>query len=53
MTTAKDIILTAIKFKGLDKVKAIATELAEDSLCSRAYVLNVVRNVKNGKISIS
>lgn len=49
---AQDVILTAINFKGLDQVKKEAKELAENTLCSEAYVKAVVRKVEKGQIII-
>ena len=48
---ARDVILTAINFKGLNQVKKEAKELAEKILCSEAYVKAVVR-VEKGQIII-
>lgn len=48
----KDVILTAIYFKGTDQVKREATELAKKTLCSVAYVKSIVRQVESGKIVI-
>ena len=53
MATAKNVILTAIAFKGIEKVKSEAKELAEKCLCSESYVLNLVRKVKKGQIVIA
>lgn len=50
--SAKDIILTAIYHKGIEQVKKEADELAEKSLCSVAYVKDIIRKVETGKIII-
>lgn len=49
----KDIILTAIKFKGIDQVKKEAKQLAEDSLASLSYVKSIIRKVEKGQIIIA
>lgn len=53
MTSAKDVILTSIKFKGLKHVRSIAGPLSEDLFCSRGYVLSVCRKVETGKIKVA
>jgi hypothetical protein len=50
---AKDVILTAIYFKGTEQVKREAAELAEKSLCSVSYVKNIIRQVESGKILVN
>lgn len=50
---AKDVILTAIKFKGIEQVKKEAKDLAEKTLCSESYVRNIIRLVSKGQIIIS
>lgn len=52
MTTAKKTILTSIAFKGVDSVRENASELAENALCSKAYVLKIVRDVEQNRIII-
>lgn len=47
---AKNVILTAIHFKGIAHCKKIAKELADGSLCSEAYVRAVIRKVEKGII---
>lgn len=53
MTTAKSVILTAIKFKGLEQVKQDAKELSESSCCTEQYVRSIIRNVERSQIIIS
>lgn len=50
--SAKNVILSAIHFKGIEQVKAEAKELAEGSLCSVGYVKSIVRQVEKGIINI-
>lgn len=50
--SAKDVILTAIYFKGCDKIKNEALELANECLCSKKYVLSIVNKVKKGEINV-
>lgn len=50
--TAKNVILTAINFKGVEQVKKEAKELAEKLLCSESHVLNIVRKVEKNMIVI-
>lgn len=50
MTSAKQVILTAIHFKGTEQVKATAAELADSCLCSVQHVLRLVRQAEAGKI---
>ena len=52
MASAKNVILTAISFKGTTKVKNEAKELADNALCSERYVKRIVRKVENGTIQI-
>ena len=49
---AKDVILTAIYFKGVERVRKEAKELAEGCFCSESYVRNIARRVEIGKIII-
>jgi predicted transcriptional regulator YheO len=49
---AKDVILTAIHFKGVEQVKREAKDLAERVLCSESYVKNIIRQVEKGQITI-
>ncbi len=48
----KQIILTAIHFKGIEQVKREAKQLAENSLTSVSYVNSIIRKVETGKIQI-
>jgi predicted transcriptional regulator YheO len=50
MTSAKQVILTAIHNKGTAQVRREANILADGCLCSRAYVLNLIRQVEKGDI---
>lgn len=50
---ARDVILTAIHFKGTEKVRKESKKLAEDALCSQGYVLNIVRQVEKGQLTIA
>ena len=50
--TAKNVILTAINFKGIEQVKREAQELAEGCLCSVSHVRNIIRKVEKGQIII-
>lgn len=52
MTTAKNVILTAINFKGINQVKAEAKQLAENLLCSEGYVMQVIAKVEKSQILI-
>lgn len=52
MTTSKNVILTAINFKGIDQVKKEAKELADNLLCSESYVKNIIRQVEKNQIVI-
>ncbi len=52
MTTAKTVILTAIKYKGIKEVKAEAAQLAEDIICSKSYVRSIIRKIEKGQIII-
>lgn len=53
MISAKQVILTAIYFKGVEYVKQNAAQYADDCLCSKSNVLNVVRAVEKGRIVIA
>ena len=48
----KQIVLTAIHFKGLEQVKKEVKELAEKSLCSESYIKNIIKKVENNQIII-
>lgn len=52
MTTAKNVILTAINFKGIERVKAEAKELAENLFCTVAYVKSIIAKVEKNEIQI-
>jgi len=52
MTSAKNVVLTAIKFKGIEQARQEAATLADGLLCSKAYVLNIIRKVEKGNIQI-
>ena len=52
MTTAKQVILTAIKFKGLEQVKSESADLSEKAICSEAYVLSLIKKVERKIIVI-
>ena len=52
MTTSKNVILTAINFKGIEQVKKEAKELADNLLCSESYVKNIIRQVEKEQIII-
>lgn len=52
MTTAKNVILTAINFKGVEQVKKEAKELAEKLLCSESHILNIIRKVEKSQIIV-
>lgn len=48
----QNVILTAIHFKGIERVKTESKELAEGCLCSEAYVKSIIRKVEKGQIII-
>ena len=52
MTTSKNVILTAINFKGIAQVKIEAKELAYKCMCSESYVKSIIKQVESGKIII-
>ena len=52
MTTCKNVILTAVNFKGINQAKAEAAQLADGLCCSVSYVLSVIRQVEKGQIVI-
>lgn len=52
MTTAKQVILAAINFKGISQVKSESKQLAENLLCSEAYVNSVIKKVERNQIVI-
>ena len=51
MTSAKQVILTAINFKGIEQVKAEAKQLAENCLCSEGYVMSIIRKVEKNQLT--
>ena len=52
MTSAKTVIMTAIKFNGVSEVRSNAQSLADDLFCSKAHVMNLCKMVETGKIVI-
>jgi len=48
----KRIVLTAIHFKGIEKVKTEVKELAEKSLCSESYIKSIIKQVEKNQIEI-
>ncbi len=49
MTTIKKIIRSAVIYKGIEKVRRQAEELAAELQSSRAYILAVIREVERRK----
>lgn len=49
----KQVILTAIHFKGIEQVKREAVKLSEDCLCSLSYINSIIRKVEKEKIIIA
>lgn len=52
MTTAKNVILTAINFKGIEQVKTEVKQLADSLLCSEDYVKSIIKKVEKSNIVI-
>ncbi len=52
MTSAKSVVLTALKNKEVKLVKKEAGELADNIFCSKSYVLSIIRKVEKGNIVI-
>ena len=50
--TAKNVILTAIHFKGIEQVKKEVKKMAEKCLCSETHVRNIIRQVEKEQIKI-
>jgi hypothetical protein len=48
----KDIVLTAIKNKGTEKVRSEAQDIANECFATKGAVLNWVRKVEKGEILI-
>jgi DNA-binding MarR family transcriptional regulator len=48
----KRIVLTAIHFKGIEKVKTEVKELAEKILCSESYIKSIIKQVEKNQIEI-
>lgn len=48
----KNVILTAINFKGIEQVKKEVKELAEGCLCSESYIKSIIRQVEKNQIVI-
>jgi MarR-like DNA-binding transcriptional regulator SgrR of sgrS sRNA len=53
MATSRNVILTAILFKGINQVKKEAKALADNLFCSEKYVKSIIREVEKNKITIS
>jgi hypothetical protein len=52
MISAKKVILTAIKFKGIQTVKKQSSANLDDCLCSEGYIKNIIRKVEKGELVI-
>lgn len=52
MISAKQVIIAAIKSKGIEQARNEAAALADGLLCSKAHVLNIIRKVEKGSIQI-
>lgn len=52
MTSGKDVILTAIKKRGVDYVLDNIAQLADNALVTERYAKSIVRQVVTGKIAI-
>ena len=48
----KNVILTAINFKGIEQVKREVKDLAEKCLCSESYIKSIIKKVENNQIII-
>ena len=48
----KNVILTAINFKGIEQVKIEVKDLAEKCLCSESYIKSIIKKVENNQIII-
>ena len=48
----KNVILTAINFKGIEQVKTEVKELAGKCLCSESYIKSIIRKVEKNQIII-
>lgn len=51
-TTVKDIVLTAIHFRGVEHAKQQAEVLAYGSLTSVGYVRQIIKKYESGEITI-
>jgi hypothetical protein len=52
MTSIKNVILTAIYFKGTEQVLREASEFAENLLCSESYIKSIIKKVEKNQIII-
>lgn len=52
MVTIKTIVLTALKYKGIDRVKSEVKDLAENAMCSQAYIHSIIKKVEKQQILI-
>ncbi|MCY7291331.1 MAG: hypothetical protein LH615_04030 [Ferruginibacter sp.] len=46
----KKIILTAIHFKGIERVRTEIKTLAEGCLCSEAYIKSIIKKIEKEKL---
>ena len=50
MSQVQAIVKVALVYRGADYVRANAAKLADDSLCSKAYILSLLRKyISSGK----
>ncbi len=49
----KDIVLTAIKFKGIEAVKKEAQQIADDCFAKKQSVMAWIRKVEKGEVVIN
>ena len=52
MTSIKDIVLTAIYYKGIEQVKKEAKQIAESALTSVSYINSIIKQVETDKLII-
>lgn len=52
MVTVKQVILTAIHFRGISQVKSETKQLADNLLCSKTYIHSLIKQVEKEQIVI-
>lgn len=53
MISIKTVILTAIHYKGVEQAKKEVSYLANEMMCSEAYIKSIIKQVEKSQIIIN